>query len=127
MNDKNIKNTRCTMSPQNLICNNLIATGQCNIYPHCRYKHILDLKIKMNTISEFNYDNFNLFPSDTHFNWDLSDNNKNMDKQALSMFIYLFNNIAHKNIVSLDDGKYLYNTITQKKRLPIFCELSTKK
>ena len=127
MSCKNIKNTRCTMEPQNLICNNLIATGQCNIHPHCRYKHILDLKIKMNTISEFKYDNFNLSPTDTHFNWDLSDNNKNMDKQALSMFIYFFNNIAHKNIVSLDDGKYLYNTITQKKRLPIFCELSTKK
>ena len=127
MNNKNIKNTRRTMEPQNLICNNLIATGQCVIHPHCRFKHISELNHKMNNISEFSYDNLNLSQPDMNFNWDLSDSNKNMDKQALSMFIYLFNNIAHKNIILKDDSKYLYNTITKRRRLPIFCELSTNK
>lgn len=127
MNNKNIKNTRRTMEPQNLICNNLIATGQCMIHQHCRFKHISDLEYKMNSISEFSYDNLNLSQSDMNFNWDLSDSNKNMDKQALSMFIYFFNNIAHKNIILKDDGKYSYNTITKRRRLPIFCELSTNK
>ena len=46
---------------------------------------------------------------------------------AGNMFIYLFNNIAHKNIIAKDDGTYLYNTITKRKRLPIFCQLSTSK
>ena len=127
MNNKNIKNTRRTMEPQNLICNNLIATGQCLIHQHCRFKHISDLEYKMNPISEFNCDNFNLSQPDINFNWDLSDNNKNMDKQALSMFIYFFNNIAHKNIILKDDGTYSYNTITKRRRLPIFCQLSTNK
>ena len=127
MNNKNIQNTRHAMEPQHLICNNLIATGQCMIHPHCRYKHIPDLMIKMNTISEFSYDNFNSSPHDPSFNWNLSDSNKNIDKQALSMFIYFFNNIAHRNIIAKDDGTYLYNTITKRKRLPIFCKLSTTK
>jgi hypothetical protein len=127
MNNKNIKNTRRTMEPQNLICNNLIATGQCMLHQHCRFKHISDLEHKMNNISEFNYDNLNLSQPDKNFNWDLSDSNKNMDKQALSMFIYLFNNIAHKNIILKDDSKYSYNTITKRRRLPIFCELSNNK
>ena len=127
MNNKKIKNTRRTMEPQNLICNNLIATGQCVIHQHCRFKHISDLEHKMNNISEFNYDNLNLSQPDMNFNWDLSDSNKNMDKQALSMFIYFFNNIAHKTTILKDDGKYSYNTITKRRRLPIFCELSTNK
>ena len=58
MNNKNIKNTRRTMEPQNLICNNLIATGQCMIHQHCRFKHIYDLKHKMYPLSEFNCNNF---------------------------------------------------------------------
>ena len=126
MTDKYIQNTRRVMEPQNLICNNLIATGHCMIYPHCRCKHIPDL-ICNTTISKITYDNFNSSPHDPSFNWNLSDSNKNMDKQALSMFIYLFNNIAHKNIIAKDDGTYLYNTITKRKRLPIFCQLSTSK
>jgi len=126
MSNINIQNTRRTMEPQYLICNNLIATGQCMIGMHCRCKHIPSLMCE-NTISEFSYDNFNASPCDPSFNWNLSDGNKNMDKQALSMFIHFFNNIAHKNIISTDDGKYIYNNITKRKRLPIFCELSIKK
>lgn len=127
MSNINIQNTRTKMEPQYLICNDLIVLGCCMRYPHCRFKHIPDLTIKMNTMSEFTYGNFNLLPCDTSFDWNLSDSNKNMDKKALSMFIHFFNNIAHKNIISTDDGRYIYNNITKRKRLPIFCELSTTK
>jgi len=130
MTDINIKNTRRKMEPQYLLCNDLIVLGCCMRYPHCRFQHIPDLMNNMNnlnTISEFAYGNFNLSPHDPSFNWNLSDSNKNMDKKALSMFICFFNYIAHKNIIAKDDGTYLYNNITKRKRLPIFCQLSTSK
>jgi len=126
MTDINIKNTRRVMEPQYLICNNLIATGQCMIHPHCRYQHIPALMCE-NIIPEYSYDNFNSSPCDPSFNWNLSDDNKNMDKRALSMLLYLINNTAHKNTVLKDDSKNIFNTITKKRRLPIFYELSTIK
>lgn len=123
----NIKpSTRTKLNPQNLICNNLIATGYCMLGPHCRHKHLPELMVNMNKQIKTCSDNFNSSLYDPNFNYELIENN-NIDKEALSIITHFYNNTVNKNATILDDNQFIFNTVTQKKRLPIFVILSQKK
>jgi len=125
MTDLYKPSTRNTLKMKNVICNNLISTGYCKYGVFCRQKHFPELMINVNTPIDVPCNNLNLSPIDISFNWKF-DKNRNMDKEALSMIVNCYNNVSSNQINSIDDNQYMFNNITKKRRLPIFCELSKK-
>jgi hypothetical protein len=126
MSFKITPSTRTKLNPQNIICNNLIATGYCMSGQHCRHKHLPELMVNINKQILTRSDNFNSSLQDSNFNWDILENSNN-DKEALSMITHFYNNTVNKNMTILDDNQFVYNIVTKNKRLPIFLKLSQKK